>query len=308
MKLTVIPLFLLLLVLVVMPQPCEAQRKAKYNGMEEDVGGKELRILSWNIQMLPRFLVKISRGPMRRARLIPSKVVDDQIDIIVFQEVFDGRARRMLKKRLKDHYPHIVGPANRKPGSLKGNSGVMMFSKIPLKHLGEIRFKDCEGEDCYARKGALLAEGAWEGKVFQLLGTHLEAGGPDSIKRNQYREIRQLLDRHKKKNVPQVLCGDFNTDKDLKSDLYNDMLFTLEALDGDLEGELTYTSDELLNDMNLPAPGHKPKRKVIDYVLIRENGYKPKSVKRHVRQYQHRWSKKYKDLSDHNAVLMRVEF
>ncbi len=289
-------------------QESTAQRIAKYEGTEEEIGDRELRILAWNIQMLPRFLINISRGPMRRSRLIPQKLIDDQIDIIVFQEAFDGRSRRILKRRLRDTYPYMVGPANRTPGSIIGNSGVMMFSKFPLKHLGEIDFKDCQKEDCLARKGALLVEAEWQGTVFQVLGTHLEAGGPDSIKRNQYREILGLIDEYKKEGVPQFLSGDFNTHKGRNDGLYDDMMKTLGAEDGEFYGELKYTADELLNDMNEAKPGREPHREIIDYVLYRGNGFQPKSMKRYVRQYQQRWSKRYKDLSDHNGVLMRVVF
>ncbi|HXH18663.1 MAG TPA: sphingomyelin phosphodiesterase, partial [Chitinophagales bacterium] len=281
------------------------QRIAKYEGAEEVIPDNELRILSWNIQMLPRMLLKISRGPMRRSRLIPQHIISDQADIIVFQEAFDPRARRILKRGLKEKYPYIAGPANSGAFRLKTNSGIWMLSKIPLKELGTIDFKDCESEYCLARKGALLAEAEWQGVKFQILGTHLEAGGPDSIKRNQYREIRGLIDEHQKPNVPQFLCGDFNTDK-TDADLYPDMLNMLDARDDDLTGELVFTSDEKLNDMNIPAPGREIHRKVIDYILFRGNGFEPLSMERSVRQYRQRWNEEHKDLSDHNAVLMRV--
>ena len=280
-------------------------RIAKYEDREETIDDSELRILSWNIQMLPRLLFKISRGPMRRARLIPQHILDDKIDIIVFQEAFDPRARRILKRRLKETYPHIIGPANSGAFRLKTNSGIWMLSKIPLKELGTIDFKDCQSDDCLARKGALLAEAEWQGVKFQILGTHLEAGGPDSIKRNQYAEIRGLIDAHRKEGMPQYLCGDFNTDK-TDADLYPNMLNTLQAHDGDLAGALVYTSDELLNTMNICPPGREPHRKVIDYILFRGNGFEPITMERQVRQYQERWNEKYEDLSDHNGVLMKL--
>jgi hypothetical protein len=42
--------------------------------------------------------------------------------------------------------------------------------------LAELDFEYCEGIDCWSRKGALLAEGEFQGQTFQILGTHLEAG------------------------------------------------------------------------------------------------------------------------------------
>lgn len=284
-----------------------AQRTVKYEGKEEAVEEKELRILSWNIQMLPRLLLKICRGPMRRSRLIPGHVINDQPDIIVFQEAFDPRARRILKRGLKDTFPYRIGPANRAGFRLKTNSGIIIYSKIPIKELGTIDFNDCEDDDCLARKGALLVEAEWQGVSVQVLGTHLEAGGPPWIKKNQYAEIRGLIDAHRKDGVPQFLCGDFNTNHD-DPELYPEMLKTLDVEDGPFFSELKFTDDPILNDMNYSPGKTEDNRDVIDYVFYRANGVQPHSMKRYVRQYQQRWSEKYKDLSDHNAVLMRVIF
>jgi len=41
---------------------------------------------------------------------------------------------------------------------------------------------------------------------------------------------------------------------------------------------------------------------------LKKNGTAPKSVSREVKIYRHQWSKKNKDLSDHYAVLMNIEF
>src|SRR5687767_1962440 len=82
------------------PSESHSQRIAKYDSIQDTIPPGELRVLAWNIQMLPRFLVRLSRGPIRRAKLIPQKLIDDQVDIIVFQEAFDARARRILTRRL----------------------------------------------------------------------------------------------------------------------------------------------------------------------------------------------------------------
>lgn len=289
------------------PTTADAQRSSKYKETEEQIGDHELRILSWNIQMLPRLLLKISRGPIRRARLISQHIIDDNIDIIVFQEAFDQRARRILKRGLRDIYPYKIGPANRAGFRLKTNSGIVIYSKIPVKKLGTIDFKDCENDDCLARKGALLVEAEWMGVTFQVLGTHLEAGGPQWIKRNQYSEIRQLIDRYRRDSVPQFLCGDFNTNID-DTVLYPEMLATLDVEDGEFFSELKFTDDPILNDMNYRPGKTEDDRDVIDYIFYRGNGFISASLKRYVRQYQERWCDQYQDLSDHNAVLMRVLF
>lgn len=262
---------------------------------------KKLRILSYNIQMLPRWILHMDHGPVKRAKLIPEKLIADSIDVIVFQEAFDKKCMRIISKQLKPFYPYVVGPGNDRKVGMKINSGVMMFSKIPLKFLDEVDFTECEKEDCWARKGALLAEGEWEGKTIQILGTHKEAGGSVILKTGQYLEILGMVRKHTKPGVPQLLCGDFNIRKG--SDIYIAMVATFGMEDGPITGELQYTSDHLLNDMSTYRPDD---RKVIDFIFYRANGKKPVFIQREIKRYMQRWSDKHQDLSDHLAVLMTL--
>lgn len=266
---------------------------------EED---KELRILSYNIQMLPRWIAHLGHGPVKRAKLIPEKLIQDNIDIIVFQEAFDKHCMKLISRQLKTTYPYSIGPANDKKCGMKLNSGVMIFSKTPLTFVDQVDFTECEKEDCFARKGALLVETEFNGKKIQVLGTHKEAGGSLPLKAGQYIEILGMVRKHTKPNVPQFLCGDFNIRKD--SDLYFGMLGSFEMKDGPITGELQFTSDHLLNDMSSYRPDD---RKIIDFIFYRGNGHEPISTTREIRRYIQRWHKDHEDLSDHLAVLMSIK-
>ena len=260
----------------------------------------ELKVLTYNIKMLPRVLTFIKHHPVVRARIIPRIVAPDSAQVIVFQEAFDHKAIRILKRELKPYYPFWAGPANSTP-SLKASSGVMVFSKVPLKELGEVHFTDCDREDCLARKGAILVQLQWKGNTVQVMGTHMEAGGAFEMKQNQYEQIEGLMKRFRKDSIPQLYCGDFNTHKG--SALYDTMLHTFTAEDGPITGDLQYTSDHLLNDMDSYDPN---RRGVIDFVLYKGNGLQPKTLSREVKRYQFPWDKKHKDLSDHFAVMMKL--
>lgn len=262
-----------------------------------------LRILSYNIKMLPRMLAHLKHHPIKRAKLIPQSILEDTVDIVVFQEAFDRKAIRILKKKLEQTYPYTVGPANSKRPSFKVSSGVWMISKFPIHELGTVDFKECEKEDCMARKGALLVEGTWNGKKIQVMGTHAEAGGSMDLKKGQFYEMQELVNKHKTESVPQFFCGDFNTRKGTA--LYDTLLAVFAAEDGPISSELQFTSDHLLNDMS----HYNPKsRNVIDYVLYRGNGIQPKAIKREVRRYECAWDKTHCDLSDHMAILMKIAF
>lgn len=264
--------------------------------------GKELKILCWNIYMLPRFA--LHTGKRKRAREIVKTLPQENYDIIVFQEAFHGDARRILKRGLKKLYPHRIGPANRRPFWIKTNSGVWVLSKIPLTKLKQIKYKNCHGfTDCFAHKGALLVEGEWEGQKFQVLGTHIQAGGPYPVRQSQYEEIRNLIDSYKQEGVPQLLAGDFNMGID-RGEHYYKMLKTLDVEEYIPDSELKYTASSL-NDIR----GGNDDR-LIDFIFYRPNGTQPKMLVRNVRRFATAQPcfKNFCDLSDHFAVEAILRF
>jgi len=270
---------------------------------------EELKILSWNIYMLPAMSNFIGygvfSGKKKRAKAIVEELKKLDYDIVVFQEAFHKGARKKLKRGLVEIYPYMYGPANRRKIAIKTNSGIWIFSKIPLKELKVIDFKQCQGIDCWARKGALLVEGLWNGNPFQLIGTHLESGPEQYIRKSQYEEIYQyLIEPYQKTGVPQFICGDLNTNS-ADSMSYMDMLNTLKAENGELLGEVKVTIGGIANDM---SSGGTTNQYEIDYILVRDNGTGIKSIKRKVSILQHQWSKKRKDLSDHYGVEATIEF
>lgn len=262
-----------------------------------------LKVLSWNIYMLPP-LAKFT-GKQRRAKRIGEVLKNSDFDILVFQEAFHGAARRKIWRRLKERFPYRLGPANKRWYSLKTNSGIWILSRIPLKEVGTIDFSECDGIDCWSRKGALLAEGAFNDQTFQILGTHLEAGGPKELKAGQYRELNTLLSQYRKEGVPQVICGDFNTHRK-DSSRYDLLVDILGVTNAPFDGEQKFTSDGEINDIKL-GRNDKKKRSWIDYVFYRSNGIEA-DIKRFVRIPRLRWSKKHQDLADHFPVEAQVRF
>lgn len=260
-----------------------------------------LRILSWNIYMLPKF-AKIT-GKRQRAAIIATKMKLAHYDILVFQEAFLEDARRIIWNGLQDIFPYQYGPANLKL-SIKANSGIWVLSRWEMKPLAEIDFTDCEGfDDCFARKGALLLASTSMRRPFQILGTHLQAGGPHAIRQRQMDEIRTLLDAHRQQYVPQIVCGDMNTAMG-DSLLYRDMLQRLDAQDGPLHIELPTVAGGYPNDLH--AGGVRNLR-IIDYIFLRPNGYDELSPGRRMFNIVEEWSPRHDDLSDHFPVEMVVD-
>ncbi|MCW3127663.1 MAG: Endonuclease/exonuclease/phosphatase [Bacteroidetes bacterium] len=267
-----------------------------------------IRIMTYNVKMLPRILTYIHHKPIKRARLIPQFLIAENVDMIVLEETFDYRADQILKRKLRTAYPYIYGPANKKGGGTMFSSGVMILSKYPMKRLEEIKFKSCSGDDCWARKGAMLVELTVKGHTIQFMGTHLQAGGTPQIKRDQYAQIEAMLERHARPGVPQILGGDYNT---FRSDtvLYPTMLSILHAEDGPISGDIQFTSDDIICDMseNYCRTLAHYEQDIIDYILYKGNGLPHRSVTRRITRYMTLWDIDHRDLSDHMTLIMDLK-
>ena len=266
--------------------------------------GTPVNILSWNLYMRPR--AAFHNGQVKRAPAIVNELKDKDYDVIVFQEAFDNKARRIIWKGLKEKYPYQSGKPKRKY-FFKISTGVFIISKLPLEVLDHIYFSECGGSDCFAIKGAALINVTKNGKAFQIVGTHLQAASgkkktASEIRKIQYDEINaKLLMPYKKAGVPQFLVGDLNTKKS-NEEAYNNLKKDLEMEDGEISGPNQYSSDGSTNDFK----DADDKAKLIDYVLCKKNGAKINSIKRTVKIFKSDWSVKHKDLSDHYAVLAEI--
>lgn len=303
-------------------QPAATPAVAADNGATNKA---DLRILSWNIYMLEERLFMFT-GQQQRAALIAAMLQQENYDLIVFQEAFSPKARSIIAEGLAQKYPYSVGPANNKMGCLKTNSGVWILSALPLKVLNEIEFDDCAGFDCYAHKGAIMVEGCKNGHAFQVIGTHLQAfdgNKRDHIRTLQYAQMRdQLLNPYLQADVPQFVCGDFNTAK--KSKRYVPMLEILNANDGPLNSSLTF-----IQPTDTPPPTDETPtyatadyrldstatdyNTTLDYILCRQKNTnkRPAVVARQRKVFRTPWffrGKHRKDLSDHYAIEAQIQW
>ncbi len=262
---------------------------------------QELKILSWNIYMLPYF--SLFNGNGRRAEVIGEQLHDSDYQIIVFQEAFSSKCRNILRKKLATKFPYQYGPANQTRLPHRTSSGLWILSKMPLEKLKEIRFHSAQGFDMFARKGAVMFEGTYNGVKFQLLATHLQAENPHNIRQSQCREIYDLLEDYKRPDVPQLLCGDFNVEMSDREN-YGRMLQILDAHNGELSGQLNVTYDEAHNTL-----AHRPggKGEILDYILTR-NSHLIEKIERRVSEFYHHEPSFCSHLSDHYAMEVTIRF
>ena len=204
-----------------------------------------------------------------RAKQIAELINKSAYDIIVFQEAFHIPARKILNKLLRNKYPFQYGPINR--SFIKTNSGIFIVSKIKLTELATIKYKDCKDIDCFAKKGAGIFEGKHNGKVFQIVGTHLDSGS-QKVREKQYKQAYlELLKKYEKVGVPQFFCGDLNTRINNKEN-YNKMLNYLNA--EDIETNSSQTSTYLGRQI------------ILDYILLRRNNSDVKIIDKSIKIFK----------------------
>jgi endonuclease/exonuclease/phosphatase family metal-dependent hydrolase len=292
--LTVLCLLLSLAAAVAQPYDDGKTRDAAYDAEP----ATSLKILSWNIHCLPPFAYV--NGKRKRAREIARILEQEDFDLVIFQEAFHHGARREIEKHMKS-YRYRVGPANARYITIRTNSGIYIVSRIPIEKVDKVKFREkATSDDKMARKGALLVEGVKNGHRFQVIGTHLNAGGPIEVRHSQVRQIREeLIEPYQSENVPQIIGGDMNMRKE--SDNYGFMLQTYDATDGPLEVEEAMRTDCF--DKN----GRLFRDDVIDFIFYRANGKDTHATRRWVPCYRKPWNKDGEQwLSDHPPMAIEL--
>lgn len=222
--------------------------------------------------MLPKpihFSKQSQRAPLIAAAL---KKVDH--DIIVVEEAFTPHIQSLLKKELKTTHPYSAS-LKRSLNVIKiFNSGVMIFSKYPLKTLSWHHFKNCSGADCFASKGVILTEMTHpSGKKLQLAATHMQASlNPKAIsaRKKQLLHIKSIMDSFIKPGIPQVLAGDLNINAHIGNE-YLDAHAELGTQVSQLEGEINITSGFSVPCYNVASDN---KKKWVDHIWIKNTDNK----------------------------------
>lgn len=264
---------------------------------------EDIKILSWNIQMLPAFIAVKTKKHVRAPKIAEVLKAVDKYDVIVFQEAFQHSSYIPIKRALKKLYPYQFGPANRRYITLRVNSGVMILSKYPAKVLDTIIYKYRQTfDDRLARKGAMIIEVNKNGRIFQVAGTHLNAGGDPYIRKLQVVAMKMMMAKHERDGVPQFAVGDFNIGKFTEPELYNFTVHALKMQDGPILGPWQFTVDYVVNSYYRHF-NRDTEQSVIDYIFSDFKGVPTKTVERRIPDLRYPgWYKKapeIADLSDH---------
>jgi len=264
-----------------------------------------LKILTWNIQMLPAVGAlsdALQKKQALRAPWIIEYLNQQDYDIIALEEVIDRQITEELKAGLKKVYPHIVAPPSK--GGLSGTSGgIMLASRIPLKYVAHIVYKHGAGFDRLAEKGCLMAEAERDGVRFQIAVTHLQAGH-NEIKEKQIVEIWEgILQPHTEQGVPQLLVGDMNVAADVDDERarWQLLLTTTRMREFPTDDPRPWSVD---NENSWRKSSKKKSR--IDHVLLNPQGTGSTIVRQTIQRAWKEYEGQRIDYADHYGVVAEV--
>jgi endonuclease/exonuclease/phosphatase family metal-dependent hydrolase len=270
----------------------------------DEVPAHDLTLLTWNVQMLPTafdaFSEKLDRLQAVRAPWIIEHLRETPYDIVCLQEMMDPAIIAQFQEELAEVYPHMVLPQFHPARAYP--SGVMFLSRMPIRMLGFIAYENIAGIELMASKGLTLVEAEQDGVVFQVGGTHLQAGHQEQ-KEKQYGEMyERLLSQHERPGVPLFLMGDFNT-----------------AVDTEPMERLLAATRTRVYPVNDPRPvsggdpenswhAHKRGRegRLIDHVLLAPRGTETTIVHQSILRLRREHAGRPVDYADHHGVIARV--
>jgi endonuclease/exonuclease/phosphatase family metal-dependent hydrolase len=127
-------------------------------------------------------------------------------DFVFLEELFSAKGRKDFQSPL---YPYVVNGPHAWPRITPG--GIRLLSKYPVISSAKMAFSGCEGDDCLSKKGALLAVVKLpDGQLINLVGTHLNARGDDSVRENQVEQLVNFIQNFADPTAPTLISGDFN--------------------------------------------------------------------------------------------------
>ncbi len=226
-------------------------------------------ILSWNVDQIPVLgsYIESKRRSIKTIELLNNS----SADIVVLQAVYRKKIQDRFIQGLSKRYPYQLALTQKTFKKKKFTPGFVVLSKYPLKTLAFQPYQYCADGDSAFSKGAFLFQVELDvDKSIQILTTHLQTGPRgyhQEIRQRQLSEMKQLLDKHKKSHIPQLVAGDLVIDTYHRSQ-YETLLKTLGVIDDTLQGDLRFSVGGRENSRTCK---HGTYPKLSDYLLLANN-------------------------------------
>lgn len=163
-----------------------------------------LTLATWNVRMLP---LSYPASQLGRVDSVASLVRGSGADVVCLQEVFSARCARILDSALSAEYPYRVA-CRKTPGKL-GTSGLVAYSKHPVKNASHMSYKSAHGVDALADKGAVSFTVCLPGSEVTVVNTHAQSGDGRLAAEARMSQLAQLAE-HLRSAQDAVIAGDLN--------------------------------------------------------------------------------------------------
>ncbi len=215
----------LIILLLLMQHPCTGlwgQEQVRKQAASEV--HNSFRAISYNVQFLPAIARHTNKRalPIYRAHQIAEKM--SAFDIVGLNETFDDEPRQIIHAHLKKQWGkdcHIIyGPD---PRDGRFNGGLSLISRFRFVKTHSMIYRNFSSPlkygiqaDGFAAKGVLHARVALPEKQFikqkqlDVFVTHFEARD-GSLRRKQFDELAEFLDKQTSADTDFILLGDLNT-------------------------------------------------------------------------------------------------
>lgn len=223
--------------------PCEATARPEIFLSDDGLtASMRLDVLTYNIEGLPDSLRSGRAARLREIGEILAELrrLGEAPDIVMFQEVFSGSARKAVQatgyptlvpgpgarqRPPRSNGPKIPGRRNPRRGEIGlklAPSGLVIATEFPLLQASAQPFgrSSCAGLDCLSNKGLAKARIYIPGlpSPIDLYTTHMNSTGASRVPEarhlaahaRQASEIGDYLAAHTSASIPVIFAGDFN--------------------------------------------------------------------------------------------------
>lgn len=186
---------------------------------------ENMRVLTWNLSLLPSFASNVSRPAKDRIADIVDIIKKEywDCDVLMFNEVFVHKD--LLQEALKEDYPyqHALGGKWYK----WFGSGLVTVSKLPFTDIHGHIYHAWAGWDTFTAKGFLDTMMSYDTDRIHFINTHMQQGTSSCDNRSRDKQIRELVAYVKGLPSTDVVLvgGDLNmAPNDDRSQSYHDLV------------------------------------------------------------------------------------
>ena len=166
-----------------------------------------VRVMSYNIKALFPFYNKLRIRAI--VDYVESLFVENQVDIVCLQEAFELELYDHLYRVARANSLNIVHPSLSRRYYIGENSGLVTISRYPIVEHDFVRHDTSSGLCGLANKGAHYVKCSVDGRIMNIINTHLQSDNPTIA----IRQLARIMDSIACEKS--LLVGDMNMDYEI---------------------------------------------------------------------------------------------